>query len=130
MKLLLLAMICLAGCVSLHTQVYENIHEGDSSEHVVDVLGAPNSFLPSQRIEGAIAWYYVRRGDQCGFAIKDQKVRLIGCEARADYVNPFAAMLQGMGKGLQESSNNRSSFCHTSGTTNAYGHTEESTVCN
>jgi hypothetical protein len=102
------------GCATaLHTKVYDNIHVGDSSDHVKDVLGSPDSFGPSQKIPGATAWYYTSHGSICGFTINDDKVAAMACDS-SNYVSPgrralgaVGAGLKGMGDGLQNSQRNQ-----------------------
>ena len=108
------AIALLSGCASLHEDVFENIHEGDSSAHVVDILGQPDSFAPSVKIEGAKAWFYVRRSEQCAFTIHEDIVKIIGCGARPGYVNPIGAALKTMGDGLTRSGDD-TVHCTTTG---------------
>lgn len=96
-----------AGCASLHSTVLDKIHEGDTSNHVVEVLGKPDSFSPSARIPGATAWYYSQRSERCGFTIQDQVVKYMACGSNPDYISPaarFGTVLQGAGNGMQNAS--------------------------
>jgi len=99
----LVFLLLLTGCAShpIRKQVYENIHEGDFSEHVKEVLGEPDQF---KVYEKAVGWFYVRRGDRCGFMFVNDKVTRISCINNAHYKNPgqiFGMVLQGAGQGLQ-----------------------------
>lgn len=101
------SIIFLNGCASLSSKVFQNIHEGDSSKHIVEMLGKPDAFGPSQRVEGGTAWYYSSREEVCGFSLKDDVVKHIACDKNPNYVHPAAivgTMLQGIGKGLGEGS--------------------------
>lgn len=92
------------GCASLNREAYENIKVGDKASHVKDVLGEPDRFANSVVIPGATAWYYVRRGDVCGFTIKDDEVKYMTCGRNPNYVSPGAAIgtvLKGAGDGMQ-----------------------------
>ena len=107
-----------AGCVSLRSTAFAKIHEGDSEAHVIEVLGQPDSFRPSQRISGASAWYYVRRGEICGVTIESSTVRYLACEVNPNYRNPAGVFLQTFGDSMQNANKN-STTCTTNG--NSYG---------
>jgi hypothetical protein len=103
-----LSLMAFACATPLHTKVIENIKIGDSSDKVKDLLGNPDSFGESQKIPGAMAWYYTSHGSVCGFAIKDNAVALMGCDS-SEYVSPgrrglatFGTLLKGAGQGLQQ----------------------------
>jgi outer membrane protein assembly factor BamE (lipoprotein component of BamABCDE complex) len=72
-------LIGLSACASLNQEVFENLHEGDGSDKVVELLGEPQQFGPSQVMDGAQAWYYVRHEEMCGFTIKDKMIARIVC---------------------------------------------------
>lgn len=110
--------IMLSGCSShpIRQSFFENIHEGDSSEHVKEVMGEPDAFGPSAKIEGATVWHYKKRADVCGVAIKDNQVKLIGCSEDVSYVSTpkkiltvFGTILGGAGEGMQAASGHSSS---------------------
>lgn len=67
-------LLLLSGCSSLQNKAFDNIHDGDSKDHLVDVLGNPKFFTPSTRTKGAEAYYYQKNNYLCGFTIKDNKV--------------------------------------------------------
>lgn len=68
-----------SGCAGMHKKVLREIHEGDSSDHVTQMLGEPDSFTPSQITPGAMVWMYEKGRDQCSIAIKDDKVIKTAC---------------------------------------------------
>ena len=115
-------LFVLNGCASLHATVFQNIHEGDSKDHLVAVLGQPSTFGASQRMPSATAWYYTKGADTCGFTINEDIVKYIACQTDPNYVNPAAnvtgTLLKGAGDGLK-SANKDSATCTTYG--NSYG---------
>lgn len=123
--LTVLLFIAFAGCASLKNQVFQEIHEGDSKEHLVSVLGQPDQFGPSSTGTGD-AYYYLRGHDRCGFRVQDNKITKMGCDPRPGYLDPvqlFGLGLQGAGEGMQNASKN-STNCYTQadGYGNAYTH--------
>lgn len=79
MRFLLLLVPLIVGCASLHSQVFEKIHEGDSKDSVLQQFGQPEEFMPSTRVEGATVWYYSRGMDTCGVTLKENVVKDVGC---------------------------------------------------
>lgn len=104
-KTFFIAFLILNACSSMKDQVYSKIHIGDPSSKVNELLGHPDSFGPSQRIPGAMAWYYHRK-DQCAFTINNDVVAFMACDRNPNYVGPariVGAFLQGAGNGLTNS---------------------------
>jgi hypothetical protein len=102
------------GCASLHTQVFANIHSGDSKAHVIEVLGQPDRFESSKVLQGATAWNYTRRSEQCDFTMDGDIVAFIDCGANANYVSPgqkFGRVLKGAGDGMAASARQPSVNC-------------------
>src|SRR6185312_2944938 len=120
MKRVLAVMVLsgILGCTSLHKKVFDNIHEGDTNDHVFETLGDPDRFAPSVKVPGGTAFYYDQKSDTCGVVIKDDVVASVVCQSRA-YINPAAAMFQGMGQGLQNASRNQT-HCTTTGSPGFY----------
>lgn len=107
---LALGLIFIAGCttIRLQTEVFEKIHEGDSKDHVVQILGQPDSFAASQRIAGGAAWYYARNEDYCALTIVDNIVKIVQCVRNPNYVSPeqqTALILKGLGESRAPASN-------------------------
>jgi hypothetical protein len=110
----------------MSSKVFENIHEGDSTDRLIQVLGQPDSFGPSQRIPGGTAWYYKTSSELCGFSIVDDVVKYIGCQKyqTPGYAKAVGTFLQGFGQGLQNANKNQTN-CTTTGSGGFY-----QTTCN
>lgn len=89
MRYLPVALVLLSGCSTLHSQVHQSVHVGDSKEHVEEVLGEPSGFKPIAEVPGAIAWQYQRRSDLCVVVIKEDHVLSTECGNNASYVHPL-----------------------------------------
>lgn len=100
----------LSGCAGMSTAVFNEISLGDSAEKLKDRFGTPDEFRPLDSVPGSEAWIYRTKKDSCIFGIKDNIILAKRCDANPNYVNPFAAALQGMGKGLAAKSTNCTSI--------------------
>ncbi len=114
--LLPLIMISISGCASLKTQVFNDIHEGDSKDHVISLLGEPQYFQKDPA-SGLTVYSYRKRSDLCSIALINNKVSGTSCEKISGYVSPAAAMLSGMGKSLQDGSRRPAQQFRTTPTT-------------
>jgi hypothetical protein len=122
--LAVLVFFCLVGCASLPSEVHKNIQPGDSTTHVEEVLGNPNSFEPNS-VTGGNILVYVKRSNFCEIYTKNDVVTGTGCWPNPNYVNPIGAMLQGAGQGLQNASRNsppprQPTSCITTGSPGMY----------
>lgn len=110
MKKLLIIMLALGftGCASLRRQVFDKVHEGDDQQVVLTAFGQPEQFSPSKDGTGQ-EWYYTRRGDLCGFFIRDGKVKEMGCWNRPGYIHPVAALFGGIMTGASSGASEKSS---------------------
>lgn len=100
-------LIGLSGCASLHSKVFNNIHEGDSISHVREVLGEPDQFGESKRMPGANAWYYTKKADTCGLTIFDEKVAYVACQTDGNYKNAVSKSLEAFSQGLNQANANQ-----------------------
>lgn len=101
----------LTGCTSLPTKIQDNVNYGDSKEQVIEALGKPQTFsgdIFTQKLT------YIQRANTCRIELSMGKVQSISCEATQGYVNPAAALLSGMGGGLQQSNRSEPTTCMTS----------------
>ncbi len=111
---LVLLVLCIAGCGSLSNKVYKNIKVGDTEEHLNTVMGDPQTFGASQRVEGAKGMYYVKGAEMCAFTVKDGYVVYMACDRDPNYVSTstrvlgaMGAAMQGVGNGMSRNSQNR-----------------------
>jgi hypothetical protein len=117
-KVFLFAVLLNACASPMHQRAFEEIQIGDPSFKVTEAFGTPDQFGESQRIPGAQAWYYKKKGTLCSFTIQDDKVAYRACDASnyasggKQVLRAFAAGMQGAGEGLQRK---RSINCTTSG---------------
>lgn len=119
MKYLIFVFIFLiSGCVSLKDQIY-SIQKGDTKDIVISKLGNPITWISDEKDPAIIYLGYQRRMDQCIVALKEEKVIDTSCRRNPDYMNPIAAMLKGMGQGLQNANKNRTT-CTTTGNPGFY----------
>lgn len=107
-KTAFIACLALSGCAHMHERVYSKIHIGDPSSKVTDLLGEPDIFQPSQRIEGATGWYYKTNSDICAFTIDKDAVAYMMCQTNPKRVSP-AAVLAGALKGFSDGYNGANS---------------------
>lgn len=123
LPMLTLLMFAISACASLKDEVFQKIHEGDSVDVVKGLLGNPSSFGASQRIPGAQAWYYVRRGEQCGFTINEGKVAAIACGDNPNYISPTQRIGAGLGAGLKTMGDSMSNSLKNNVTCTTFGNT-------
>jgi hypothetical protein len=109
-----LLLAALSGCASLHGEVNEGIHPGQSQEQVQAILGQPDAFKKSDVDQRVSYLMYKRRADMCVISFQDDSVTSTECGANPNYRNPAAAILQGAGQGLQNASRNNTT-CTTTG---------------
>lgn len=121
--ILFLYVFSFVSCVSLKSQVLNEIQAGDSQQKVYEILGEPHSFKPKPSDPSTVVWFYSRRGDQCAVALTQYVVTNKACE---DGIHPvlnfFGTLLQGAGQGLQNApryernnctyDSNGNQFCH------------------
>lgn len=111
---LLVPILLLSSCASLHSTVFAKIHKGDTRGHLVSVLGQPDSFRALSSTDNSVGYYYRRRADTCGFMIENDIITYIQCQTNPNYHGPISSALMGAGKALQENSRTTSN-CTTSG---------------
>ena len=103
MRYLILALLVLTGCANLPKNVRENIHEGDSTDKLIALIGYLNSQGPSQRTPGADAWFYFNaQKDSCGFTVKDKTITYIACHEYT-WAEGLAEGTVAMSRGMQAS---------------------------
>ena len=100
----------------MHERVHSQIRIGDPAQKVQDLLGTPDTFGASQRVEGAQAWYYTRGADICGFTIEKETVNYYACDRNPNHVSTgmvVGSMLKGMGDGINNQNSRRISCTST-----------------
>ena len=110
----MMVVLNLVGCASLHSRVFEQIHEGDSLEKVVGTLGQPEHFKYISKVN-AMQYIYLESRDMCSIVVKDGRVFTTYCEENPGYVSAGAGIgifLQGMGQGMQQNQT-RMVNCHS-----------------
>lgn len=80
-------------------------------------MGDADGLIPIDGHSQALT--YKTRKHECAVVLENDKVVGYSCRRNASYVNPAAAMLTGMGNGLQNASSRRVN-CTTTGSPGAY----------
>lgn len=86
MRNLLIILCFLSGaCQSMQNKAFDNVHVADTEEHLVEVMGRPQFFIPSVREKHSMGYYYQGSGYICGFTIRDGYVTNRYCSKDPDY---------------------------------------------
>lgn len=107
----LLAAFALFGCATpLHEGFYEDIHLGDTRQHLEEAYGIPYTIVASQRYPGSAVHIYRGGGDVCGASISEERINYIQCVKDDAYMSPtqktltvIGLMLGGYSDGFNQS---------------------------
>lgn len=102
----LLILILLAGCTSLHHEVFSKLQIGDDQVKVNKALGEPDSMKSDTNSK----WVYTRRSERCTFDFNGPLVSAINCDSNPGYVSPLGfigSALAAGGRAVTEGSRNR-----------------------
>lgn len=81
--LLIFLILVLSACASTGPsldRISDNLYPGDSTKRALILYGNPNFELPSIKVEGARAWYWIKDQQICAITFKDEQLLAVkGC---------------------------------------------------
>lgn len=80
---LLIIVLILSSCGSLHKRVYEEVRVGDKREEILEKFGEPVAFKMGSRESNLLIYTYAHKRDVCSIAFYNDEVSGVSCERTA-----------------------------------------------